>query len=128
MALVRTPDMRGDVAQRDFAVFVRTNPIAVVAHNKRRAAATPSALHNDLARVGVDRVLHELGHRLARIALAAREPADQIERIGGLKPDARRTTLRSNRHETLVAHASDEHTRVPDCRSFRLLVAAMLRT
>jgi hypothetical protein len=65
-----------------------------------------TACDDDRARVRVDRVLHELGDRLARIALAAREPANHVERVGRLEPDAARISLRTRRL-AIAARRSD---------------------
>lgn len=73
--------MRGNVTKRHLALLVRADPFAIVAHDEYRTTTATTPLDNDRASIGIDRILYELGDRLARIALAASEPANQIERV-----------------------------------------------
>lgn len=97
IALVRSADMRRDVAQRRLALLVGSDPFAIVAHDEHRPATAASPLDHDRASVGIDRVLNKLRDRFTRVALAPGEPANQIERVGRLQPHSARIPLRSNR-------------------------------
>lgn len=56
-------------------------PSLVIPHDEHWPTTATPALDHDRASVGIDRILHELGDRLPRLALAASEPANQIERV-----------------------------------------------
>jgi hypothetical protein len=51
-------------------------------------SAHAAAFDGDRARLRVDRVLNQLGDRLARISLGSCQPPDEIEWIGRLQPEA----------------------------------------
>lgn len=67
IALVRAADMRRGVAQRGFVILGRPDAVAVIAHDQNRPPALASTLDGDVTRIGVDRVLNQLGNGLARI-------------------------------------------------------------
>jgi len=86
-ALARVADVCGEVAQRLLAGQLGDDAFAVVVDGEQGQASMPSAGNPDLRRLGIERVLDELGHRFSRIALASRKPADEIERIRRTQAD-----------------------------------------
>ena len=62
--------------------------LAFVADGQGRGTPHSAALDADAASAGIDGVLHQLGDGLARVALAAGQPADEIEGVSGLEQDA----------------------------------------
>jgi hypothetical protein len=81
-ALSRAADVRRDVAQRLVALEAGEDALSVVPDRDRRTATHPPPGDDDVAGVRVDRVLHQLGDRLAWVRLRPRQPADEIERVG----------------------------------------------
>ena len=81
LPLARVPDVRRQVAQRLLAGQLGDDALAVVVDGEHRDPAMAPAGEPDAGRSGVQRVLDQLGHGLARVALAPGEPADQIEGI-----------------------------------------------
>ena len=88
--LSRVPDVRRQVLERRVPLEIRQHPFAVVLNRQADGAPHAVPAHDDDARVRVERVLHQLGDGLPGIALAPREPANQLERIGGLQAEGRR--------------------------------------
>ena len=93
LALLGAADVGGDESERLLATEPGQHALPVVAHHQGGAAAQPPALDGDVVRVRVDRVLHELRHRLSRIGLGAGEPADEVEGVRGAEDELSRGSL-----------------------------------
>src|SRR5260370_32694066 len=61
LALLRAADIGRDVVERLFAAESGQHAFAIVPHDQCRAAAHATPLDDDMARMGVDGVLHQLG-------------------------------------------------------------------
>jgi hypothetical protein len=59
---------------------------SVVVDAQRGDAALAHARDRHGTGAGVERVLHQLGERLAWVGLRTGEPADQLEGVGGAQP------------------------------------------
>jgi hypothetical protein len=82
---LRVADVSGDIGERFGARELGDHALAVIEHAEGRQTALAHARDCHHPCLRVDRVLHQLGERLTWIGLRAREPADQLERIGGAK-------------------------------------------
>jgi hypothetical protein len=82
-------DVLGEVAERFLAAHFRDDAVAVVVDDEAEVPLDALAGHRDSRRAGVDAVLDQLRDRLARVGLAAGEPADEVEGIVRLEREAR---------------------------------------
>jgi hypothetical protein len=80
--LSRVTDVGGDVAERLLARQRREDAFAVVTDDEAKLALDTLAAHRDVLGSRVERVLHELRDGLARVGLATREPAYELEGVG----------------------------------------------
>jgi len=92
------PDVRRDVGERFRTWHLGDDALAVVEDTERRGAPLADARDRHRPCAGVERVLHQLGERLPRIGLRAREPADQLEGIGGAKAAGADVGTGASRH------------------------------
>jgi hypothetical protein len=83
VSLARVADVRRHVGERLGPLELGDHALAVVAHTQGRYPAVAHARDRHGPRLRVERVLHQLGECLPRVGLGAREPADQLEGIGG---------------------------------------------
>lgn len=86
VALAGVAHVGGDVGERLATVQLRDDSLTVVANVQCGDATLAQPRDGDPACGGVNRVLYQLGERLARIGLRACQPTDQLERIGGAQP------------------------------------------
>ncbi len=102
LALARVADVLGDVSQRLGPRHFRKHALPVVADRDHRLARFAPPLHHHVRGLLVQRVLHQLGDRLARIALRSGQVADELKRISNANLAAgdsfARFCQRSTRH------------------------------
>jgi hypothetical protein len=82
VTFARVADIRRDVRQRLLAAHFRENALAVVTNRQHLAPLADKSRDQDPTRRCVERVLYQLGHRLARVMLRARQQPNQVEGIG----------------------------------------------
>jgi hypothetical protein len=95
--LARVADVGRDGAQRVLARQTGHDALAVVADHEGRRAPHAPPFDRHAPRIRIEGILDELRHGLARIALTAREPANEIERVSRLELEAGGRRLRGHR-------------------------------
>lgn len=81
LPLARVADVGGDGGERVLAGQLRQHADPVVEDGEHRLAALAEALDGDVRGLLVERVLHQLGDGLARVRLAARQVANELEGV-----------------------------------------------
>jgi hypothetical protein len=98
VALPRVADVGSHVRKGLGTQEIRNDALAVVQHPERRHPALTDPRDRDPPCSGVQRILHQLGEGFPGISLRAREPADELERIGGARSSGPHLALPARTH------------------------------